>query len=150
LSEIDESKIDPRTIPLDVVQQMRLHNDSELNARIDKVWGRIRATPAETQQQIRRLEALLKGGGGDLVAGRSVCTQNCATGLTLFGQGGSAGPDLTGYERTNLDFMLLAIADPSAAIREEYTNFAVATTDGRTLSGLIQDQNTRTVTLRGV
>ena len=46
--------------------------------------------------------------------------------------------------------MLLAIVDPSAAIREEYTNFAVVTNDGRTLSGLIQDQNTRTVTLRGV
>ncbi len=71
-----------------------------------------------------------------------------ATCHKLFGEG-DVGPDLTGYERTNLDFMPLAIADPSAAIREEFTNFAVFTNDGRTLSGLIHDQNTRTVTLRG-
>jgi putative heme-binding domain-containing protein len=150
LDEIDASKIDPRSIPLEVVQQMRLHDDPQINRRAATIWGRIRATPAETQQQIRRLQELVRGGRGDLAAGRSVFTKNCATCHTLFGEGGSAGPDLTGYERTNLDFMLTAIADPSAAIREEFTNFAVFTTDGRTLSGLIQDQNTRTVTLRGV
>src|SRR5262249_45235244 len=64
--------------------------------------------------------------------------------------GGKVGPDLTGYERTNLEFLLTAIVDPSAGIREEFTNFALATADGRTLTGLIENQDTRTVTLRGV
>jgi putative heme-binding domain-containing protein len=42
-----------------------------------------------------------------------------------------------------------AIVDPSSAIREEYTNFVVVTADGRTLTGLVADQDTRTLTLRG-
>jgi putative membrane-bound dehydrogenase-like protein len=150
LDAIDRSTIDPRTIPLDVVQQMQLHHDPEIDRRIAKHWGRIRATPAETQAQVARLRAVLGAGPGDASAGRSVFTQHCATCHTLFGEGGKVGPDLTGYERTNLEFLLPAVADPSGGIREEYTAFAVATTDGRTLSGLIEDQNTRTVTLRGV
>lgn len=150
LDAIEASKIDPHSIPLDVVQQMQLHHDAELDRRIQKLWGKIRATPAETQAQIARLRALLKNGSGDPSAGRSVFTQHCATCHTLFGEGGKVGPDLTGYERTNLEFLLLAIVDPSAGIREEFTNFAVATNDGRTLTGLIENQDTRTVTLRGV
>ncbi|WP_406695563.1 HEAT repeat domain-containing protein [Singulisphaera sp. Ch08] len=150
LNEIDASTIDHRTIPMDIVQQMRLHHDPQIDRRIDTLWGKTRATPAETQKLIQRLQTLVRDGRGDLSAGREVFTKNCATCHKLFGEGGDAGPDLTGYERTNLDFLLLAIADPSAAIREEFTNFAVFTNDGRTLSGLIHDQNTRTVTLRGV
>ena len=46
--------------------------------------------------------------------------------------------------------MLMAIIDPSAAIREEFTNYAVVTKDGRSLTGLIENQDARTVTLRGV
>ncbi|MBX6316405.1 MAG: c-type cytochrome, partial [Isosphaeraceae bacterium] len=150
LDEIAASKIDPRTVPLEVVQQMRLHDDPRINERVAQYWGKVRATPAETQQQIQRLQALLRSGRGDPSAGRSVFAQNCASCHKLFGEGGDIGPDLTGYERTNLDFMLQAIADPSAAIREEYTNFAVFTTDGRTLTGLIEAQDSRTVTLRSV
>jgi putative heme-binding domain-containing protein len=91
----------------------------------------------------------VRGGGGNPSAGEAIFTKKCAVCHTLFGTGGQTGPNLTGYERTNLDFLLTAIADPSAAIREEFTNFAVTTTDGRALTGLISQQDTRTVTLRG-
>ena len=84
------------------------------------------------------------------LADKAVFKENCATCHKLYGEGGDTGPELTGYERTNLEFMLPSIVDPSAAIREEFTNFAVFTADGRTLTGLIQDQNNRTVTLRSV
>src|SRR5262249_14387827 len=138
LDEIDASTIDPTTIALEVVQQMRLHADPTINRRIDKLWGRTRATPAEAQEQIRRMQAWLQAGQGNPTAGREVFTKNCANCHKLFGEGGSVGPELTGYERTNLDFLLPAIVDPSAAIREEFSNFAVFTTDGRTLTGLIE------------
>ncbi len=150
LDDIEASSIEQTSIPLTVVQQIRLQNDPEITRRVEKLWGRVRPSPAEAQQQIERYQSLLRSGRGDLATGKAVFTQNCATCHKLFGEGGSAGPELTGYERTNLEFMLPAIVDPSAAIREEFTNFAVFTTDGRTLTGLIQDQNNRTVTLRSV
>ena len=94
--------------------------------------------------------ALNAAGQGSLAAGRELFHKSCGKCHKLFGEGGQAGPDLTGYERTNLDFLLLAVVDPSAAIREEFTNFAVITADGRSLTGLIDQQTPRSLTLRDV
>jgi putative membrane-bound dehydrogenase-like protein len=151
VNEVEAWRIKSQNVPLDIVQQMLLHNDPQLKKRIEKHWGKIRGnTPEETRKEMRRVASLLRSGQGDLNSGAKLFEKSCAKCHTLFGKGGKAGPDLTGYERTNLDFLLLAILDPSAAIREEYTNFVILTADGRTLTGLIDNQDTRTVTLRGV
>ena len=39
---------------------------------------------------------------------------------TLFGIGGKVGPDITGSNRANLDYLLENILDPSAVIPKEY------------------------------
>ena len=66
----------------------------------------------------------------------------------LFNEGATIGPNLTGYERSNLDFLLTAIVDPSAGIREEFIQFQIATVDGRVLTGMLTDRNNTTVQLR--
>ncbi|MCA9054692.1 MAG: c-type cytochrome, partial [Planctomycetaceae bacterium] len=156
LLEIAEFRIKPATVPLDIVQQMRLHNDPEIQAALDKFWGRTRATPEEKLQQISRVRSLLASMSAgessstpDPVAGRELFRKNCATCHTLFDEGGQTGPKLTGYERDNLDFMIPSIVDPSAAIREEFTQFQVLTHDGLVLNGLLDDQTPTTITLRG-
>jgi putative heme-binding domain-containing protein len=45
--------------------------------------------------------------------------------------------------------MLLNIVNPSAEIREGYASYAVATTDGRTLAGVLVEQDKNVVVLRG-
>ncbi len=151
LAQVDAWRIKANTIPLDVVQQMSLHDDPEIKASIKKHWGKVRgSTPAEKQQEMKRVSELVKAGGGEFSAGKVLFNKTCAVCHTLYGEGGKAGPKLTGYERDNLDFMLLAVVDPSAAIREEFTNFLVVTDDGRTVTGLIDEQTTKTLTLRDV
>ncbi|MCH9725994.1 MAG: ThuA domain-containing protein [Planctomycetes bacterium] len=151
LNEINAWRIKANTVPLDVVQQMALHDDPEIKDGIKKHWGKIRGTsPKEKQQEMKRVAKLVKSGGGDLTSGKALFTKSCAVCHTLFGEGGKAGPKLTGYERDNLNFMLLAVVDPSAAIREEFTNFLVVTDDGRTVTGLIDEQTTKTLTLKDV
>ena len=66
----------------------------------------------------------------------------------MFGEGGSLAPDLTGYERNNLDFWLPGIIDPSLEIREGYVNYVAKTKDGRILVGVIVEQNPQAITLR--
>ncbi|HWA99410.1 MAG TPA: PVC-type heme-binding CxxCH protein [Pirellulales bacterium] len=150
LQQVDDGKIAKSAIPMDLVQTMSMFTDEQVKKLVAKHWGKIRATPAEKQDQIARLKSLIKSGGGNPTEGHAIFTKKCAVCHTLFGEGGKTGPDLTGYERTNLDFMTVAIVDPSAAIREEFTTFAVITKDGRTMTGLISEQDTRTMTLRGV
>lgn len=158
LQEIEEYRIKPEWVALDVVQQMRLHPDPEIQKLLDKHWGRTRATPEEKQQQIARIRRLLAeartaaasgADPSDPFAGRELFRKHCGTCHTLFDEGGQTGPKLTGYERDNLDFLLTAIVDPSSAIREEFTQFQVITQNGLVLNGLLDNQTPTTITLRG-
>lgn len=161
LAEVGEWRIKSNTIAMDVVQQMRLHQDPEIQKQLDKLWGKTRASSEQKKTQMGRLHELIvkrksavaSSTAADASAafdrGHEVFKKNCAVCHTLFGEGGQTGPNLTGYERDNLNFLLLAVVDPSAAIREEFTQFIVVTTDGRVLNGLIDKQDARTVSLRG-
>ena len=151
LQEIEAFRIKPDTVSLDVVQQMQLHSDAEIQELVKKHWGNVRATPAEKQEEIQRLLALITAerAAGQTAKGQELFKKHCATCHTLFDDGGKTGPNLTGYERDNLDFMLLAMVDPSAAIREEFTQFQVLTTDGRVLTGLLEEQTPTQITIRG-
>ena len=56
----------------------------------------------------------------DLSLGRALFAKTCAKCHTLFGVGGKVGPDITGSNRANLDYLLENILDPSAVIPKEY------------------------------
>lgn len=149
LQRIEAKKVDPRGIPTEVVQKLALHADKEIARLVSKHWGRVRGgTPQEKGRELLRLGAVLKGGKGQTAAGKAVFTATCGKCHKLFGEGGDVGPELTGYERTNPMYWMENIVDPSAMIREEYTQFVLQTDDGRTLSGIIAGQDKTTVTLK--
>src|SRR5262249_1849706 len=149
LKSVDEGKIVPRTIPLDIVRTLKRHTGPEIDKLAEKHWGQVRAaTPAEKQQEMLRLAEVLKGGKGDDKAGKVVFTNTCSKCHKLFGEGGAVGPELTGYERDNLRYWLDNIVDPSAVIRDEFLAFVVDTKDGRSLTRIIAAPDTATVTLK--
>jgi len=150
MAEVDAFRIKPESIALDVVQQMRLHKDADLDKLLTSHFGTTRATPAAKLKEMERIKTLARSETPvDLKLGKALFTKHCAVCHTFFNEGGKTGPNLTGYERTNTNFLALAIADPSAGIREEFTQFQIATIDGRILTGLIDQQTPTTVSLRG-
>ena len=74
--------------------------------------------------------------------------QSCATCHTLFGQGGKIGPDLTGAQRSNLDYLLQNIVDPSALVAPAYRMSTVVLSDGRVLNGIVNDTPGSAVTIQ--
>ncbi len=150
LDEVEQNRVKREQIPMDVVQQMRLHPDAQLLERVQKLWGRTQGTSEELQLEIDQLRGKLTAGRGSVEAGRVLFAQKCGVCHTLFDEGGKTGPELTGYERSNMQFMLPAIIAPSLAIREEFTSYRVLMEDGRVLTGLLDNQSPQTITLRGV
>ncbi|QDU74892.1 Cytochrome c [Bremerella volcania] len=148
LDAIEAKRVSQQAVSVDLLENLKLHGDKRLNDRIAKLWGATRATPAQLALQLEQAATLLKTGDGTAAEGKQLFTKRCGTCHKLHGEGADIGPDLTGYERTNLDFMLLSIVDPSAAIREEYTNYRVLTVDGRVLSGFLKNQDDKTITLQ--
>ncbi|MBX3439435.1 MAG: HEAT repeat domain-containing protein, partial [Planctomycetaceae bacterium] len=64
LNELTSHRIKRDTIPLDIVQQMRLHDDAEIQSILDQLWGRTRSTPEEKLAQADRLRQLIIGSAG--------------------------------------------------------------------------------------
>src|SRR5690606_16584361 len=87
-------------------------------------------------------------GAGDARKGREHYTQLCAACHTLFDEGGAIGPDLTGYERNNPDFWLVAILDPSVEIREGFGAYMAKLRNGQTLMGMLVEQDAGSVVLK--
>ncbi|MCP5539517.1 MAG: c-type cytochrome [Akkermansiaceae bacterium] len=149
LEKIDLAHIKDRDISPDVVQLLALHKDPEINAAIARHWPAMRAkTTDENLAEIARIKEVLKGGQGSPEAGRLIFQQRCMVCHKLFEEGNSIAPDLTGYERGNLDFWLPAIIDPSLEIREGFGNYVAKMKDGRLLIGMIAEQNPQSVTLK--
>ena len=151
LEKVDLAHIKARNVQPDVVQLLALHKDGEINAKIARHWPEMRAQTSEQNlAEIARIKKALaaEGGKGDPEAGRAHFTARCAACHKLFEEGNTVAPDLTVYERGNLDFWLPAIVDPSLEIREGYTNFVATMKDERILIGMIAAQDPQTVTLR--
>src|SRR5207247_11267177 len=90
---------------------------------------------------IRSIMHILNGAGGtppppDSANGKALFVKHCATCHTLFGEGNKVGPELTGADRKNREYLITQIVDPSAVIRQEYVAFVVNTKHGRSLPGL--------------
>jgi len=151
LDAIAAGKI-PRT-DITAFHARQIHNlgDAELTKRLTEVWGDLRESPEGIKQLIAKLrtfltpEAIAKA---DPHAGRQVFAGICATCHTLYGEGGKIGPDLTGANRDNLDYLLENIADPSAVVAPDFRLSIITLKDGRVLSGMITTKNERTLTLR--
>jgi putative membrane-bound dehydrogenase-like protein len=143
LAAIGANRIKREEVPFEAVQRIRLHDD----VAAEKIWGAVRKTSEEKESRMRELAALLAEPHGDAIRGKQLFTQACATCHKLHGEGANLAPDLTGYERDNLQFWLLAVVDPSAGIREEYTNFELETTDGLLLTGFIVERGADSVTI---
>jgi putative heme-binding domain-containing protein len=72
----------------------------------------------------------------------------CASCHRLFGEGSDIGPDITGAQRTNLDYVLENVLDPSAIVPREFQVTVVTTTTGRTLSGVVKQETAAALTLQ--
>ena len=72
---------------------------------------------------------------------------SCQQCHTLFDSGGKVGPDLTGSNRADLDYILLNIVDPNAVIPNDYRASNIETKDGRSITGIVTKQDDKTVTV---
>ena len=150
LTQVAEGKIEPKTVPIEVVQRILFQRDDELARLAQQGFGEVQgASTGEMLAQVDRLKEVLAVGTGSPYNGRKLFLANCGKCHILFEEGGRIGPELTAYKRDDLHTMLVNVVNPSAQIREGFENFVALTKDGRTLNGFIADQDARVVVLRG-
>lgn len=132
-------------------RQIRHFNDPALTEKVTRVWGDVKESSAEKTARIAAWKKPLTDEAlkqGDAAKGRVLFTSLCATCHTLNGEGGHIGPELTGSNRDNLDYLLQNIGDPSSVVARDYQLTTLNLKDGRVLAGFIRSQNERTLTLQ--
>ncbi len=149
LDAIARGQIGARDLANSHVQLIAQLRDSALLDRLESLWGKVpRVGSPEKKRRIAEVRGLLpEGDKGNAARGKPIFKDNCAVCHKLFDDGETIGPELTGADRGNLDFLLNSLIDPSSQVRKEYQAATVALRDGRILSGLIVDDNDRSLTL---
>jgi len=148
---IAAGSIDKSCIDAIVARKLADLGDKQVDAGLALHFGRVNATSAQKQARIAELKARLGPevlAKADLANGRELFSRTCQQCHTLFGVGANVGPDITGSNRADLDYLLTNIVDPSAVVTKEYQVTLVWLTDERLLSGILKQQDEQSLTLQ--
>jgi putative heme-binding domain-containing protein len=151
LDAIDRGVIARSDVSALVIRQLQSLGNEEVNARLKKIWGDVRPASAEKKERIAALkeqltpEALKRA---DLSRGRAIFAKTCANCHKLFDEGSKLGPELTGSQRHNLDYVLDNVLDPSAIVPRDYKVNVLRLTDGRVVQGVILAETPHTLTVQ--
>ena len=146
---LDEGEIEKREVPVYLARQLR----RVVGNGFVEVWGPIDQVHGDKQLAYARYRNMLSTDAikaADMASGKTLFTRTCGACHQMNGEGGKVGPDITGSNRTNLDYLLSNMLDPSEDIQDDYKMVTVTTRDGRTYVGNIIAENDRQITLRMV
>ncbi len=149
LAAIKAEKIPIADIPSHVARSLSLI----LGDSFVEVYGDVRQLSVDRTKQINKYKELLSStafANADPSRGRLIFKETCAACHVLYGTGGKIGPDLTGSNRANLDYILLNSIDPSYDVPQGYKMVIIHTVDGRVLNGVIAEENAQRIILKTV
>ncbi len=148
LADAIKNKTMPKSqVPATVARQLR----RVVGSGFVEIWGPIDDKPADSKEFDHYKNLVSKSGHApDLDKGEKIFARTCGSCHKLYGKGGNIGPDLTGSNRSNIDYLLFNILSPSEEIQDDYRMIVITTRDGRTYSGNLVSENDRQITLRVV
>ncbi|MDF1741301.1 MAG: c-type cytochrome [Verrucomicrobiales bacterium] len=151
LEEIGSGKIERRELSAFQARQILAFDDEKLSRRLTSVWGNVRASGEAKEALIKEWTKKLPAetlAQADLSQGRLLFSGICGACHVMYGQGGKIGPDLTGSNRSDLGYLLVNIFDPGSEVSPDYRMSIVTMKDGRVLTGVVAEENDRTLSLR--
>ncbi len=151
LDEIGRGTIPKTALPAFSARRIAGLKNPTLTRKLTESWGSLNDSAGAQKKAMADLKAKLTPevlAKADLKNGRQLFSAICGACHTLYGEGGKLGPDLTGSGRSNIDYLLENILEPSAVVSADYRITTVTLKDGRVLAGTLGPKTDRTITLR--
>lgn len=129
-------------------QQLRLLEaspDPAIRAGFQKLAATVRTSP--------RGEVIAAYGGalampGDAGRGRAHFLRACSQCHRVAGEGHEVGPNLAAFKARGPEALLVNLLDPNREVNPLYLNYVVQLEDGRTLTGMVADESSASITLK--
>ena len=153
LDAIDAGRVSRTDIHAYHVRQMVSLSDAPLIERINKSWGKVGTSSEEQKAAIEKYQGQLTKAvlaKADASNGRVLFNKHCMACHQLFGAGEKVGPDLTGSNRADLNYILENLVAPNAVVGKDYQMTLLQTNDGRVISGLIVKETDSALTLKTI
>ncbi len=138
-------------VPTTTARQILAINDKGLSLQLEKVWGKVAPASKERAALMKKWKEFLTEetlARADPARGRAIFVKNCAACHKMYGEGNAVGPELTGSQRANLDYLLENVLDPSAVVPNEYRMINFVLKDDRVVSGIILRETRDALTVR--
>ena len=151
LDAMGRGEVPTRDLSAFTARQLLGLNDKNLSEKLTKVWGVIRPPSGDKTKLLAHYlsltppDALKKA---DRSHGRGLFARTCAKCHTLFDDGGKIGPDLTGSQRVNPEYVLTKVLDPNAVVAKDYQMIVFTLNDGRVVNGIVKEETDKVVTVQ--
>ena len=137
---IESEAVSREDIPVQVARSL----SDILGKRFTKVYGEVRPIAEDRERLLAKYKALITPQSlneANPSRGRVMFQKTCAACHQLYGEGGLVGPDLTGSNRANLDYILLNSVDPSYDVPDAYKMVQLLTVEGRVINGVLAEED---------
>src|SRR5207248_10189506 len=147
LTEMDAGRVERAAVSDNTILRIQAFKDKEVNALIEKAWGRTRPTPKELNALIDKTRDSLYAGPASFARGKVVCENTCAKCHQFDGKGAEVGPPLDGAAR-DIEYILVNVIDPNRVIGAPYFLRIARLADGTVQQGVLAEEDEKSVTLK--
>ncbi|MFL2478017.1 MAG: PVC-type heme-binding CxxCH protein [Verrucomicrobiales bacterium] len=138
-----------QTANASIHEKLRAHEDQSINGYLDKLLKNTDDKITDSQErEILRIKGIVSAAGGNPKNGEKTFTRLCIGCHKMFDNGGDIGPDLTSYQRNDVDALLMSLVAPAAEIREGYENVIIKTKSNTVHSGFLVEDTVKYAAIR--
>ncbi len=147
LQAMADKTIDRGEVTDNTILRIQSFKDKELDALIEKAWGRSRPTPADLNKLIDKTRDSLYEAPASFARGKVVFEGICAKCHKFEGKGVEVGPPLEGAAR-DIEYILVNVIDPNRVIGAPYFVRTARLLDDTVFQGLLAEEDEKSITLK--
>mgnify|MGYP001967010396 CR=1 FL=1 len=140
LKGIEQGQVKKDEVPAYVARSLK----ALMGEDFEKVYGKVKDVSADKGQLMAQYKSKILSpamNNADASRGRVVYQRTCGACHIMYDEGGKIGPELTGSNRADTDYILLNIVAPNFDVPESYRMVTITSYDGRVYAGNIKEED---------
>lgn len=145
VAAVESEQIPEKAISVNQWQQLANSKDPTVASKANSILETF--AKSSRDDVVRAYRSVLQQ-SGDVDQGQTVFRKQCASCHRVNKWGNPIGPNLATMKARGAESILVNVLDPNREVNPQYFNYTILTTDGLTVSGMIESEGTSSIVLR--